>query len=408
MKIINQEIKETKVSELKVHPDNPRQGNVSDIARSIEINGFYGAIVAQKSTGFVLAGNHRLMAAKETGAKTIPVAWVDCDDEEARRILLADNRLSDLATYDESILATLLEELAQTEIGLDGTGYDSDFLDELARSNLENEEGLTDPDEVPDIPNEPVTKPGDLWLLGDHRLLCGDSTSIEDLERLVGDEKVSLWITDPPYNVDYVGKSKAALKIENDKMADEEFRSFLREAYFAADTVMRPGAVFYIWHADSEGYNFRGAAKDIGWKVRQCLIWLKNTMVMGRQDYHWKHEPCLYGWKPGAAHYWGTDRKQTTILEFDRPSRSNDHPTMKPVELFQYQVENSSKPLEVVLDSFGGSGTTLIVCQQTNRKARIMELDPKYCDVIVSRWENFTGRKAVLEAKPNELELLDF
>ena len=191
-------------------------------------------------------------------------------------------------------------------------------------------------------------------------------------------------------------------------MAEEEFRTFLREAYFAADTVMRPGAVFYIWHADSEGYNFRGAAKDIGWKVRQCLIWLKNTMVMGRQDYHWKHEPCLYGWKPGAAHYWGTDRKQTTILEFDRPSRSNDHPTMKPVELFQYQVENSSKPLEVVLDSFGGSGTTLIVCQQTNRKARIMELDPKYCDVIVSRWENFTGRKAVLEAKPNELELLDF
>ncbi len=165
----------------------------------------------------------------------------------------------------------------------------------------------------------------------------------------------------------------------------------------AADSVMRPGAVFYIWHADSEGLNFRGAAQDIGWKVRQCLIWSKNHLVLGRQDYHWKHEPCLYGWKEGAAHFWGSDRSQTTVLDFNRPNRNGDHPTMKPVELFQYQIENSSKSKDLVLDLFGGSGTTAIACEKTGRKSRLMELDPKYCDVIVKRWQEFTGKKATLE-----------
>jgi site-specific DNA-methyltransferase (adenine-specific) len=207
-----------------------------------------------------------------------------------------------------------------------------------------------------------------------------------------------MWLTDPPYNVAYEGKTKDALTIKNDSMGDSEFRQFLRDCYVAADAVMKPGSVFYIWHADSEGYNFRGAANDAGWKVRQCLVWKKQTMVMGRQDYHWKHEPCLYGWKDGAGHLWASDRKQTTILEFDRPSRNGDHPTMKPVALFEYQMLNNTKGSDLVLDSFGGSGTTLIAAEKNGRVARLMELDPKYCDVIVKRWQDFTGKKATLES----------
>lgn len=204
-----------------------------------------------------------------------------------------------------------------------------------------------------------------------------------------------LLVTDPPYNVAYEGKTVDALTIENDSMADADFRHFLRDCYAAANAVMNPGATFYIWHADSEGFNFRGAAHDIGWRVRQCLVWAKNTMVLGRQDYQWKHEPCLYGWKEGAAHSWYSDRKQTTVLEFNKPQRNGEHPTMKPVDLIQYQVENSSRAGDSVLDLFGGSGTTLIACETTGRINRSMELDPKYVDVIVRRWQNFTGKSAV-------------
>lgn len=181
-------------------------------------------------------------------------------------------------------------------------------------------------------------------------------------------------------------------------MDDESFRCFLVSAYSAADSVLKEGAAFYIWHADSEGFNFRGACRDVGWKVRECLIWSKNTFVLGRQDYQWQHEPCLYGWKDGAVHHWYSDRSQTTILEFDRPNRNAEHPTMKPVGLFQYLIGNSTKPGDIVLDSFGGSGTTLIACEQSGRSARILELDPCYCDVIIERWQNLTGQRAVRES----------
>lgn len=208
---------------------------------------------------------------------------------------------------------------------------------------------------------------------------------------------MDLLLTDPPYNVAYQGKTKDALTIQNDSMGTDEFRQFLRDVFTAADMVMRPGAAFYIWHADSEGYNFRGAARDAGWTVRQCLIWNKQAMVMGRQDYHWKHEPCLYGWKDGAGHLWASDRKQTTVLEFDRPMRNAEHPTMKPVALFEYQMLNNTHPGDVVLDLFGGSGTTIIAAEKNGRHARVIELDPRYCDVIVRRWQAFAGKQAVLE-----------
>ena len=225
--------------------------------------------------------------------------------------------------------------------------------------------------------------------------MCGDSTSFDDVEKLMGGDKADLLITDPPYNVDYQGRTKDSLKIMNDKMSNDNFRQFLCDAFSTADSVMREGAVFYIWHADSEGFNFRGACRDVGWKVRQCLIWCKNSMVMGRQDYQWKHEPCLYGWKDGAPHLWCSDRKQTTILEFDKPLRNGEHPTMKPVPLFDYQIKNSTNVNDKVLDLFGGSGTTMIACEQNNRKSYLMELDPKYVDVIIQRWQKLTNKEAV-------------
>lgn len=204
-------------------------------------------------------------------------------------------------------------------------------------------------------------------------------------------KQADLYLTDPPYNVDYNGKTDDALTIQNDNMTDLDFRAFLFAAFAAADEVIKPGAAFYIWHADTEGYNFRGACRDIGWTLRQCLIWAKNTLVLGRQDYHWQHEPCLYGWKDGAPHNWYSDRKQTTVLEFDKPQRNGEHPTMKPVDLFAYQIGNSSKIGDIVLDSFGGSGTTLIACESMGRSAYISELDGKYVDVIVKRYIKTTG-----------------
>jgi site-specific DNA-methyltransferase (adenine-specific) len=281
------------------------------------------------------------------------------------------------------------------------TGFDPGEIENFL---AEKTEGLTDPDAVPEAPVNPVTVLGDVWLLGKHRLMCGDSTSIDAVQALVQNQLVDMWLTDPPYNVAYEGGTKEKLTIKNDSMGDDQFRQFLRDACVTASAVMKPGAVFYIWHADTEGYNFRGACKDAGWTVRQCLIWKKSSLVMGRQDYHWKHEPCLYGWKDGAGHLWAADRKQTTILEFDKPSRNGEHPTMKPVGLFAYQMMNNTKGGDQVLDSFGGSGTTLIACEQHGRFARIMELDPVYCDVIVKRWQDFTGQKATLESTGRTFE----
>ena len=245
------------------------------------------------------------------------------------------------------------------------------------------------------LPEEPKSARGEIYRLGRHRLMCGDSTSIDDIEKLMDGQKADLLLTDPPYNVDYTGKTKDALKIENDVQEDSDFRQFLRDAFSGADAVMRPGACFYIWHADSEGYNFRGACFEVGWSVRQCLIWNKNSLVMGRQDYQWKHEPCLYGWKDGAGHTWASDRKQTTVLDFDRPTKNDIHPTMKPVKLFAYLIENNTGDGDAVLDLFNGSGTTIMACEQTERCAYTMELDPRYVDAAIDRWEKFTGQKAV-------------
>jgi len=368
---------------------------VAQIAASIKEFGWTNPILVDGSNGLI-AGHGRLLAARKLGMPKVPVIELaHLSENQKKALIIADNKLALNSDWDNNLLMIELQELDSEDYDLSVLGFDQDELDALLNP-IEPTTGLTDEDAVPDVPEEPKTKPGDVYILGNHRLMCGDSCSITDMEKLCNDRKVDMWLTDPPYNVAYEGKTKDALTIQNDSMSDDGFRQFLRDAYVTADTVMKPGAVFYIWHADSEGYNFRGAAFDAGWKVRQCLIWKKSTMVMGRQDYHWKHEPCLYGWKEGAGHLWATDRKQTTILEFDKPSRNGEHPTMKPVALFEYQMLNNTKGGDIVLDSFGGSGTTLLAAEKNGRVAYVMELDPKYCDVIVKRWEDFTGKKAQL------------
>tara|TARA_B100000579_G_scaffold437936_1_gene470069 strand:+ start:100 stop:1353 length:1254 start_codon:yes stop_codon:yes gene_type:complete len=395
------------LSRLKPYEKNARTHSseqVAQIANSITEFGFTNPILVDSKDG-IIAGHGRMTAAQELNLSKVPVVVLDhLSDRQRRAYVLADNQLALNAGWDLDVLRSELKDLVDEDFNIDLIGFSDEELKDLMPEELEPEyDG--DADAIPEPPEDPISKPGDLWVLGEHRLLCGDSTNLQHIERLMDGKKADLWLTDPPYNVDYEGKTKEKLVIENDSMSDSDFRQFLVDVYTSADAVMNAGGAFYIWHADSEGFNFRGAAADMGWQVRQCLIWLKQHMVMGRQDYHWKHEPCLYGWKEGAAHLWNTDRKQTTVLEFDRPSRNKEHPTMKPVDLFQYQMCNSTKKGAIVLDSFGGSGTTLIAAERARRKACLMELDPRYCDVIVKRWEEFTGKTAVCEPNSEQKEV---
>lgn len=375
------------IDEVKPYEKNPRKNDqaVDLVANSLKEFGWKQPIVVDKDY-VIIAGHTRLKAAKKLKMEKVPVIVADdLNEQQVKAYRLADNKVAEASEWDDEMLLDELNDIFDFDMGDFGFDFFEDESQEIKK------------DEVPEVDEEkePTTKLGDIWQLGRHRLMCGDSTSLGDVNSLVGGAQIDLFITDPPYNVDYTGKTKEALKIQNDKMEADAFREFLKDAFESANSVMKPGAVFYIWHADTEGYNFRGACKDVGWKIRECLIWNKNTMVMGRQDYHWKHEPCLYGWKEGT-HLWASDRKQTTILNFDRPIKSDMHPTMKPVALFDYQIKNNTKKGDIVLDTFSGSGTTIIACEQNGRIAYCMELDPKYCDVIVRRWENLTGEKAVL------------
>ncbi len=376
------------IEKLTLHPDNPRiikSDQFKVLCESLKSNPEYfetRPILANKAM-VVFAGNMRLRAAIEIGLKEVPVVIMDITPEKERELMIRDNIQN--GEWQVDILANNydVEELA---------GMGLDVMDIFGKSITP----LDLDEKIPEAKADPIAKRGFIYQLGRHRVMCGDATKITDINTLMGDVKADMIVTDPPYNVDYTGKTKDAMKIENDKMSDADFRAFLSGAFGAADKHLKPGGAFYIWHADSEGFNFRGACVDVGWKVRQCLIWNKNSMVMGRQDYHWKHEPCLYGWKEGASHNWYSDRTQTTVLEFDRPSESIDHPTMKPVELFAYQIGNNSKDEDVILDTFLGSGTTVVAAEKTNRTCYGLELDPRFVDVIVKRWEELTGEKAVL------------
>lgn len=344
-------------------------------------------VYPHKGKYVVIGGNMRLRACKELGFKEVPCKVLDeqTPAEKLREYTIKDNNAFGNTDFD-----LLANEWDTDELCDWGVEFpDVDFEDNKGEEPAEVKEVDT-PENV-----ETRCKDGDIWQLGKHRLICGDSTDIAVIDRLMDGVKADMLLTDPPYNVDYEGGTKDKLKIMNDKMDNDSFRQFLRDAFASADSVMRAGAVFYIWHADTEGYNFRGACADNNWKVRECLIWNKNSMVLGRQDYQWKHEPCLYGWKDGAPHLWASDRKQTTVLDFDRPNRADLHPTMKPIKLFAYQIGNNTHEGDVVLDLFGGSGSTLIACEQLHRKCYMAELDPKYCDVILARWEKLTENKAI-------------
>lgn len=371
---------------------------VAKIAASMLEFGFTNPILVDSKDG-IIAGHGRLMAAKEVGLAEVPVIVLDhLSDAQRRAYVLADNKLAMLSDWDEGLLASELADLQGDGFDLDVIGFTDEELAELLDEPEVEQSPSGDEDAVPEPPVEPVTVLGDVWLLGKHRLMCGDSTSLGAVEVLMAGCRADMLLTDPPYNVAYEGKTRAALKIENDSKDDGEFRQFLRDAFVTADAVMREGGAFYIWYADRETHSFSAAAVEAGWKIRAVLVWVKNTMVLGRGDYRSKHEPCLYGWKDGAAHSWESDRKQTTVLNFDKPSRNGEHPTMKPVELFEYQMLNNTRKGDIVLDLFGGSGTTAMAAEKNSRKACIMELDPRYCDVIVKRWQDFTGKKATLES----------
>ncbi len=382
--MVKKEFVKMKLGDLIPYENNPRKNEdaVPDVAESIRQCGDLDPIEVDEDN-VILSGHTRLLALRRQGfTETDVIRYTGLTEDQKKKYRLLANKTGEKALWDP-------EKLEKELADLDFEGFDFGFDDEDLEGD-EEEPAAEDDNYEPEPPEEPKSKRGDIYSLGRHRLMCGDSTSVTDVEALCGGRQMDLLITDPPYNVDYEGGT--GMKIQNDNMEDEQFRQFLRDAFLTADTVMKPGATFYIWHADSEGYNFRGACHDIQWKVRQCLIWAKNALVMGRQDYQWKHEPCLYGWKDGASHNWYNDRSQTTVLEFDRPTRSKEHPTMKPVPLFDYQIKNSSRKGDAVLDLFGGSGTTMVACEQDGRDAFLMEIDPKYTDVIVDRYIQLTGK----------------
>lgn len=373
---------------------NPRKntGAIAKVAASLKEFGWQQPIVVDKEM-VVIVGHTRLEAARTLTWTEVPIVKaLNLSPEQAKAYRIADNRTGEEAQWDFELLKLELMDLQALNFPLLDTGFDLSEMKEI----MAEEKNLGDADDVPDAPAEPVTRKGDIYTLGAHRLLCGDSTLELDVKTLMGTDKADLVWTDPPYNVAYVGKTEDAKTIQNDTMSDADFRSFLAAAFRAMSSVMKNGSSFYVAHSNMESYNFIGAMADAQFEIRQTIIWVKNSFVMSRKDYHWQHEPILYGWKAGAAHAWHSDRKQTTLLAFDRPQRSSEHPTMKPVKLLEYCIGNSTTRDQIVFDPFSGSGTTLIACESSGRTCRAIEIDPIYVDVAVSRWERFTGLKATV------------
>lgn len=391
MKVIN-----FNVNDLIPYENNPRKNQkaVKAVASSIKEFGFKVPIIIDKNN-VIVAGHTRLKAAKHLGLTEVPcIIADDLTDDQIKAFRLADNKVGELSDWDEQ---KLLVELG--DIQMDMSQFEFDII---------LDKDVQDDEFEVELPDEPVSKRGDVYLLGNHRVMCGDATNAEDMKKLCGTALVDLSLTDPPYNVNIGLKGEAYEKREdsnrfknrkllNDNMSDTEFLKFLTDAFQNMHNYSKQGAAIYVFHADSEGYNFRKAFKDAGYDLKQTLIWMKNSLVLGRQDYQWQHEPILYGWKSGASHSWYGDRKQTTVLKYDRPLKSAEHPTMKPIELCGYLMKNSSKEGDIVLDPFGGSGSTLIAAEQLSRTCYMMELDPKYVDVIIERFEKYTGQKAVKE-----------
>ena len=385
------------IDSLQALPGNPRLGDVDAVAASLEKFGQRKPIVVRKDDGTIIAGNHTWQAAKKLGWKEIAVAFVGDDDTTAQAYALADNRTAELGSYDEQALKDLIDKVAAVDPDLVRiSGWSDSAVQELL---TKIESGLPKElieDEIVDPPLNAKTKLGDIWQLGKHRLICGDATDITVFKKLLNDEKADLVWTDPPYGVSYVGKTVDALTIENDNLNHAQLTEFLRSAFKSIFEFTRPGACWYVTAPSGnlfQCFSIPLTELDV-WK--HTLVWVKDSLVMGRADYHYRHESIFYGWTPGAAHRTPPDRKQDTVWEIPRPKVNKEHPTMKPILLIAKSIENSTLVGQIVLDAFGGSGSTLLAAEQTNRISRIIELDPKYCDVIIQRWENFTGEKAVL------------
>ena len=388
-------IETVKLSDIHEYDGNPRQISKQDFETLKKSLKEFPEMLAVREIvvdedGAILGGNQRYKALLANGVDEVVVKRViDWTEEQKREFVIKDNIAN--GEWDMDTLANEWDDLPLNDWGLD--------------VDWQEEEQEVVEDEVPEVPEEPKAKLGDIYQLGEHRLMCGDSTKKEDVEALMGGVKADMVVTDPPYNVEIVGgdhsqspnerKKNGGLTIKNDKMESDEFHNFLFCTFSNMYNVMKDGAAFYVWYASREVVNFQTAIEESGLTVKQELIWNKNSLVMGRQDYQWKHEPCLYGWKDTASHSWYGDRKQTTIIDCDRPSKSDLHPTMKPIGLFATQIQNSSEQKQIILDLFGGSGTTIMACEQTDRVCYSMEYDSKYVDVIINRWEKFTGKKAV-------------
>lgn len=441
-------IENVALSEIQPYANNSRLHSAEQIAAvcaSIREFGFTNPILLGAG-GVIIAGHGRFEAARALGMTSIPaIRLAHLTKDQERALVIADNKIAEGSTWDEARLREELRALEAAEFDLGLMGFGAKELDDL----LAEVEGsstvdlIGDPDEVPEPEPVHVSRRGDVWILGQHRLICGDSTQEVDVRRVTGGEVDCVW-TDPPYNVNYEG---SAGKIQNDNMGASQFLAFLTAAFAAGAAVLKPGGPIYVAHADTEGEAFRAAFREAGLKLSGCLVWVKPSLVLGRSDYQWRHEPILYGWKPGAAHDWFAGRAETTVFDleddaapvrampdgtvqidvgdrtlvvsgaglsiasldgsvirFDKPRRSGEHPTMKPVGLIVRMLRNSARPGGIVLDLFGGSGSTLMACELLGMQARLVELDPRFVDVIVRRWEEATGKRAVLEDGRLEFE----
>lgn len=381
-----------RTSELLPADYNPRKdlkpgdAEYEKLKRSIEQFGYVEPVIWNKTTGRVVGGHQRLKVLMDLGFTEVDCVVVELTDEKEKALNVALNKIS--GDWDKDKLALLISDLQGADFDVSLTGFDPAEIDDLFKQSVKDGLHEDEFDVAAELEKPTITKPGDIWTLGRHRLICGDSTKPETFELLMAGRKANLVITDPPYNVNYEG---SAGKIKNDNMTNNAFYQFLLSAFQNTEAVMADDASIYVFHADTEGLNFRRAFADAGFYLSGCCIWKKQSLVLGRSPYQWQHEPVLYGWKKNGKHQWYTGRKETTIWEFDKPKKNGDHPTMKPIALLAYPIMNSSMSNTLVLDPFGGSGSTLIACEQSDRSCFTIELDEKFCDVIVKRYIEQAG-----------------
>lgn len=390
-----------KITDLIPADYNPRKDlkpgdpDYEKLKHSMKEFGYVDPIIWNQQTGRVVGGHQRLKILQDEGIKEAECVVVNLNEDKEKALNVALNKIS--GDWDKDKLALLMTDLQASDLDVSLTGFDENEISDLLSTADDTHDDDFDVDSELDKPT--FSKPGDLWHLGKHTLLCGDATKTESYQKLLGDHKVNLVLTDPPYNVDYSSK---AGKIKNDHQADDKFYQFLLAAFQNMNQAMANDASIYVFHADTEGLNFRRAFQDAGFYLSGCCIWKKQSLVLGRSPYQWQHEPALYGWKKDGKHEWYTGRKESTIWEFDRPKQSKEHPTMKPIPLLAYPIMNSTMSNCTVLDPFGGSGSTLITCEQTNRICYMIEMDSKYCDVIVQRYIEQVGSSKNVSVERND------